>query len=117
LDGIIDTGWFCPAVGDDRTVLLEHSTPTRTPKRADLVTDPESISSLCHQRGLRSLPSCSFCLSFLNSQGMGILKRIQTLPAFALGVFFLYWSLPLAALMNKVKFLKIIGKRNDAYGW
>lgn len=48
---------------------------------------------------------------------MGLLKKIQTLPAFAVGVFFLYWSLPLAALMNKVKFLKLIGKRNDAYGW
>ena len=48
---------------------------------------------------------------------MGILRKIQTLPAFVLGVFFLYWSLPLAALMNKVKFLKLMGKRNDAYGW
>ena len=48
---------------------------------------------------------------------MGILRKIQTLPAFMLGVFFLYWSLPLAALMNKVKFLKLMGKRNDAYGW
>ena len=48
---------------------------------------------------------------------MGVLKKIQTLPAFALGVFFLYWSLPLAALMGKVKFLKLVGKRNDAYGW
>ena len=48
---------------------------------------------------------------------MGVLRKIQTLPAFALGVFFLYWSLPLAALMGKVKFLKLMGKRNDAYGW
>ncbi|KAK9903375.1 hypothetical protein WJX75_004155 [Coccomyxa subellipsoidea] len=48
---------------------------------------------------------------------MGLLRKIQTLPAFLLGVFFLYWSLPLAALMNKVKFLKLAGKRNDAYGW
>jgi hypothetical protein len=48
---------------------------------------------------------------------MGVMQKILNLPAFFLGIFFLYWSLPLAALMNKVKFLKLVGKRNDAYGW
>ena len=48
---------------------------------------------------------------------VGIVQKLLNLPAFLLGIFFLYWSLPLAALMNKVKFLKMAGKRNDAYGW
>ena len=46
-----------------------------------------------------------------------IIQKLLNLPAFMLGIFFLYWSLPMAALMNKVKFLKLVGKRNDAYGW
>ncbi|KAK9832508.1 hypothetical protein WJX81_003456 [Elliptochloris bilobata] len=48
---------------------------------------------------------------------MNLVKRFLDLPAFLIGVFFLYWSLPLAVLMNKVKFWKLNGKRNDARGW
>ena len=46
-----------------------------------------------------------------------LVTRALELPAFLLGVFMLYWSLPISVLMYKVKFLKLYGKRDDAYGW
>ena len=36
---------------------------------------------------------------------------------FLTGVFILYWSLPLGALMGRIRFWKLSGSRNDAYGW
>ncbi|KAL3151167.1 hypothetical protein ABBQ38_013029 [Trebouxia sp. C0009 RCD-2024] len=39
------------------------------------------------------------------------------LPPFMLGVFMLYWSLPLGAMLGKIRFWKLQGPRNDAYGW
>ncbi len=39
------------------------------------------------------------------------------LPPFLTGVFILYWSLPLGALMGRIRFWKLSGSRNDAYGW
>ena len=29
----------------------------------------------------------------------------------------LYWSLPLGAMLGKIRFWKLQGARNDAYGW
>ena len=39
------------------------------------------------------------------------------LPPFLLGVFILYWSLPVGAMLGKIRFWKLQGPRNDAYGW
>jgi hypothetical protein len=39
------------------------------------------------------------------------------LPAFLAGVFGLYWSLPIAALVGEVRFWQVGGTRNDALGW
>ena len=44
-------------------------------------------------------------------------NKFLGLPSFLLGVFILYWSLPLAALLNRIKFWKVLGKRDDAFGW
>ena len=48
---------------------------------------------------------------------MQLVDRALALPPFLAGCFMLYWSLPLSVLMNKVKFLKLYGKRDDAFGW
>ena len=73
---------------------------------------------LSGSRYLSSSPAPpSGCRGRSSGAGMGAMDKLLNLPAFLLGIFFLYWSLPLAALMNKVKFLKLWGKRNDAYGW
>lgn len=45
------------------------------------------------------------------------LEKLLDLPAFLLGVFFLYWSVPLSALLGEIQFWKLRGKRDDAYGW
>ena len=39
------------------------------------------------------------------------------LPAYILGVFILYWSVPLSVALGYIKFWKLQGKRDDAYGW
>ena len=46
-----------------------------------------------------------------------LLEAALDLPAFLLGVFCLYWSLPLSVLLGRVQFLKLYGKRDDAGGW
>ena len=46
-----------------------------------------------------------------------LLEAALDFPAFLLGVFFLYWSLPLSVLLGRVQFLKLYGKRDDAGGW
>lgn len=45
------------------------------------------------------------------------LDRALDLPAFAAGVFGLYWSLPIAALVGQVQFWRVWGTRDDALGW
>lgn len=46
-----------------------------------------------------------------------VVQKILDLPAFLLGVFFLYWSVPLSILQGKIQFWNLTGKRDDAYGW
>jgi hypothetical protein len=46
-----------------------------------------------------------------------VLRILLNLPAFLLAVFFMYWSVPLCLLLQKFKFWRLRGKRNDAYGW
>ncbi|KAK9815692.1 hypothetical protein WJX72_008180 [[Myrmecia] bisecta] len=48
---------------------------------------------------------------------MSLLAILLDLPAFLVGVFFLYWSVPLAVITRRVKAFKLTGLRNDAYGW
>lgn len=45
------------------------------------------------------------------------LDMFLDLPAFLAGVFGLYWSLPIAALVGEVRFWQVGGTRNDALGW
>lgn len=45
------------------------------------------------------------------------LAKVLDLPAFLLGVFMLYWSVPLSALLGDIQFWKLRGRRDDAYGW
>ena len=47
----------------------------------------------------------------------GAVLRILHLPAFALAVFIMYWSVPLCMLQNRIRPWKLRGPRNDAYGW
>ena len=50
----------------------------------------------------------------------GALDQIQTmllLPAFGLSFFFMYWSLPLACLLYRVRFLTFSDRRDDTYRW
>ena len=73
--------------------------------------------------------SLEICVPFLQNRaewrvvrrGMArkksLLEATLDLPAFLLGVFCLYWSLPLSVLLGKVQFLKLYGKRDDARGW
>ena len=44
-------------------------------------------------------------------------SKLLGLPSFALGVFLLYWSLPLGVLLGKIQYWKYWGKRDDAFGW
>ena len=44
-------------------------------------------------------------------------SKLLGLPSFALGVFILYWSLPLGVLLGRIKHWKVWGKRDDAFGW
>jgi hypothetical protein len=39
------------------------------------------------------------------------------LPAFQLAIFFLFWSLPLGAILGKIKVWRMWKGRDDAYGW
>eukprot|EP00884_Botryococcus_braunii_P004043 jgi/Botrbrau1/1363/Bobra.0063s0072.1 len=39
------------------------------------------------------------------------------LPAFLVSVYILFWSLPLAGVIGQIKFWKLHGPRDDAYGW
>ena len=47
----------------------------------------------------------------------GLVEKVLNLPAFLLGVWMLYWSVPLSVLLGEIKFWKLFGKRDDAYGW
>lgn len=47
----------------------------------------------------------------------GLAEKLLNLPAFLLGVLMLYWSVPLSVLLGEIKFWKLHGKRDDAYGW
>ena len=45
------------------------------------------------------------------------LDALLDLPAFLVSAFLLYWSLPIAALLGRVRFWQLRGKRDDALGW
>ena len=45
------------------------------------------------------------------------LDALLDLPAFLTSAFLLYWSLPIAALLGRVRFWQLRGKRDDALGW
>ena len=45
------------------------------------------------------------------------LDALLDLPAFLASVFLLYWSLPIAALLGRVRFWQLRGRRDDALGW
>lgn len=49
--------------------------------------------------------------------GMGLAEKLLNFPAFLLGVLMLYWSVPLSVFLGEIKFWKLYGKRDDAYGW
>ena len=44
-------------------------------------------------------------------------SRLLGLPSFVAGVLILYWSLPLGVALGRIKFWKVWGKRDDAFGW
>lgn len=45
------------------------------------------------------------------------LDALLDLPAFLVSAFLLYWSLPIAALLGRVRFWQLRGRRDDALGW
>lgn len=45
------------------------------------------------------------------------LDALLDLPAFLASAFLLYWSLPIAALLGRVRFWQLRGRRDDALGW
>lgn len=48
---------------------------------------------------------------------MGALQSFISLPAFILSVFVFYWSLPLGAIIYRIPFLQMKGRRRDTYNW
>ncbi|KAJ9516830.1 hypothetical protein QJQ45_027249 [Haematococcus lacustris] len=48
---------------------------------------------------------------------MSAAGRVLALPAFLLSIALFYWSLPLAAITNHVKFMEMRGRRADMYTW
>ena len=45
------------------------------------------------------------------------LDALLDLPTFLASAFLLYWSLPIAALLGRVRFWQLRGRRDDALGW
>lgn len=45
------------------------------------------------------------------------LDKLLNLPAFVAGTLILYWSVPLGMLLGRIKPWKVVGKRDDSYGW
>ena len=45
------------------------------------------------------------------------LDAFLDLPTFLVSAFLLYWSLPIAALLGRVRFWQLRGRRDDALGW
>ena len=45
------------------------------------------------------------------------LVLLLNLPAFLAGTLILYWSVPLGIALNLIKPWKLLGKRDDSYGW
>lgn len=47
----------------------------------------------------------------------GFLGKLLDFPAFLVGFMFLYWSLPLSALLGKFSCWRFQGKVNYPYDW
>lgn len=76
---------------------------------ADSLTRPGRISM--------AWPSSSARIRQQSMARKSRLEKALDFPAFLLGVFILYWSVPLSALLGKIQFWKLRGRRDDAYGW
>jgi len=48
---------------------------------------------------------------------MGLLRQTLAAPYFFFSIFVFYWSLPLFAIVYRIRFLQMSGKRRDMYEW